>query len=582
MSRDTEDLLNPGRPVSNTPEMRSSVLQCIQDTKGRAVEALEQIQRAKRNLRSLEAKHKRLELQALQLTQLLPGPIVHLPIELLSHIFTLACEGEYVRLYLDEYENGNLPENKVGPRWSTALILMEVCRPWRETVIALSPLWARLDLDARDLHHILGELPSNDSDSADLVDEEEFLEGPAKPESEAARRREASFFACLRAAFARSRHCALDIKLTRLTHESTIHDGSTSALEMVVLHAERIRMLQCKNVTFDFLHCDLDFPSLQELHITNYLPRDDDRRLIPLATPHLTRLTLLNPGCSLNDSLLSDINMTWTSLTTFSLFRNNSSPHDVYPGPSHLLSAVAAMQNLEVFRINLGEFEADVFEAFDPSQSSPTVLARLRTLEIQDHDLILLDLNVIAAFDTPRLERFDYLFHLDYVGTIDLIEKDMSPMISLLNSSTRLKTVNVVYAQDGWMLDLVDNFPEDGYWVAEIPAVKFEVLANLCSHWPTMAQKESTQNLLSPEQHLFTACGARLRQTIQVDRWPEEGYVEDVVGWILGNTDLVPASTYTERKFGLGDFDILVDKLQHLQASVERCTWSFFMQLNLL
>ncbi|KAH6884020.1 hypothetical protein BKA70DRAFT_162171 [Coprinopsis sp. MPI-PUGE-AT-0042] len=557
----------------------------------------------KKHLRSLEANHRTLEHQVLQLTQLFPGPIKHLPIELLSHIFTLACEGEYVRLYLEEDRDVHLPENHDGKpdcdnslaagyppeetkmvehRRSTALVLTEVCRQWRATAIALSSLWARLDLDARDLHRILGELLSDDSDDADSVNEEEALESPVEPEDEAARRREASFFACVRRVFARSRHCALDIKLARPSPESKkVYDGFASALEMVVLHAERIRTLQCENFTFHFLHCDMDFPSLQELHLINYLPRGHNP--ISLATPHLARLTLLNPCCIIDDHLLSDLDMSWTSLTTFSLFWNNSSPYEDCANPSDLPYVVAAMPNLEVFRINLGEINTLLFEAFDPSQSSTTLLARLHTLEIQDQFMSLLDLDTMAAFDTPRLERFDY--HSTLAGDTarsPLIEKDTTSLTSLLSSSSCLKTVNIVYAQDVWFLDPVDSLPKDGYWVAEIAAVKFETLVNLCAQWPTLDPNERTKNSLSPEQLLFTECGARLRRTIPGVQWPKEGYVEDLVGWIKENTDLASASTYTERKFGLENFETLAGKLQVSQAAVDRGAWSFFVQLNLL
>ncbi|KAH6906772.1 hypothetical protein BKA70DRAFT_398043 [Coprinopsis sp. MPI-PUGE-AT-0042] len=335
MSKTIEELLDVGRRgLRLSPEMRSVVLQSVQYTKEQGMEALEQIRQTKRHLRSLEAKRRKLEHQAQQLTQLLAGPIMHLPVELLSYIFTLACEGEYIRLHLGDdkgdktrpeehdgetardYDSpdggersdvGCLPDeaDNVGPHRSTALVLTEVCSHWRATAIALDSLWARLDFDVRDLDHIWKDLLSNDSDYEDCSDGEgeEIHKDPANLAKEAARQREASFYAFVQTVFKRSRQsCALDIKLLRPLSGPNKYDGFASALETVVLHSGRIERLHCENLTFGFLHNDMDFPILLELHLTNI-----DHRLLP----HLQ--LSLHPGS--HDSSSSIHTTIWINLS---------------------------------------------------------------------------------------------------------------------------------------------------------------------------------------------------------------------------------------------------------------------------
>ncbi|KAH6906771.1 hypothetical protein BKA70DRAFT_1428881 [Coprinopsis sp. MPI-PUGE-AT-0042] len=240
------------------------------------------------------------------------------------------------------------------------------------------------------------------------------------------------------------------------------------------------------------------------------------------------------------------------------------------------------MQKLQTLRINCGGIGFFRHEPIEPSQFQATSLPHLRTLELQDQFMTFLDLNIIAAFDTPKLERFDYLCSLGDADGSLLMYKDMDPILSVLKSSTHLMTVNIVYAQDLWLLDPVTSFPEDGYWVAEIPAVDFRRLANQCSQWPPYEPNDCSLNFSSRKQLLFTTCGAQFRRTIHLGQRPKEGYVEDLVGWIKETTGLLPANTYAECNYELGNFETLVAKLQPLQAAVDQGSWSFFMQLNLL
>jgi hypothetical protein len=220
MSKNAEHPLDPKLGlVPNNAEMHSSVPQRIQCREEQTAEALKQTKVAKDTLPGCQQR------------QLLAAPIMNLPNELLSRIFVVACEDEDVRLHLAIRKEDSVHQESHGGelehRRSTAFILAEVCSYWRHTAIAIGSLWARADiggvLDDRDS-------AGNEGRSSDSEDEE----------GDAARQREASFYACIRTVFERSGQHALGVKWALVTPLSRDKlGGFDSALETVILHSGR-------------------------------------------------------------------------------------------------------------------------------------------------------------------------------------------------------------------------------------------------------------------------------------------------------------------------------------------------------
>lgn len=544
-------------------------LKRTRDTKEALSQSQDQVVQAEQHLSRLKTQHRRLEREAEQLTLRLSGPINRLPAELLGRIFVLACEGEYVRIHIEDDESHR----------STALVLAEVCRRWRAMVISLRSLWTHFDLDVGKLESFwsgaryCGPASEDRSDSDDGFDHEYCSdEGGVQPDpaqaggEQQAKRREASFCAYVQTVLRRSLPSqALDIRAVRPFGGDLGYDGFASALERGILHSNRIKKLHCTNLAFGFFDAPFEFPVLEDLQLINYAPAD---RLdpVPLSLPQLSRLSLINPCCDKQGRIFSDVKATWSALTTFSLFWNKLLPVRNHPHPADLLNIFAEMPNLTVARINFGVPSC----GYHPIDPTPTILLPLlHTFEVQDPAMGALQAKFMGAIQAPLLARFDYFFTLEDQGiwAEAPIMDDATSLTQLLQSSLGLKTVNIGFCQDMWFLDPVSNFPLRGYWLLEFADIKFEDQA---LGWDNMVFD-------------FQTYGATLRNAVAGAEWPERGYVEDLVGWIKDNTVFI----LDDDANGPGEVDVadighIFVAFRDIQKLVNQGTWSLFTQLELL